>query len=623
MLFLSKFYKKTALFTLTALTAATLSGCALWNNQSSLTAGSSGTDAASSSENSAVSAIGMQSGDSKEFNSFLMELFNEQITGNSIDFHYSLEHPENYGLSMDEVTFGTVDLADMDASLEETKAALNTLQSFHKEELSPRQQFIYDMLEENFEDSIKSFDYTLYQTVFSPTIGVQAQLPVILSEYTFRTQQDVDDYIILLTDVDRYFSELLGIERAKSEAGLFMSDFTADAIIAQCQDFIADPESNLLIDIFQEKLDSEMPGLTNDEKEGYIRQNKEAVINDVIPAYEMVIDELTKLKGTGTNDKGLAHFENGREYYTMLAKSATGSSKTVDEMIERTDQALNNDLMTIALIYAQDTDLFTKLSDTVPPSTDPKTILEQLQTKILDEFPEPVSTEFKIKYVHESLEENLSPAFYMVPAIDATDSNTIYINNYYTNAQDAMSLYTTLAHEGYPGHLYESTWFNSTDPHPIRKLLNYSGYSEGWATYVEMCTFNWACEDEDIAAALRANQDFSLGICARVDMGVNYEGWSRDDTKNYLDQFGMGTDDTVDWIFEAVVAEPSNYLSYYIGYLEFEELREEAEDSLGGNFDPVSFHEFILTTGPAPFDLIREAMESWISVQDERAGEAA
>lgn len=623
MLFVSKFYKKAALLTLTALTAGTLSGCALWNTKSSLPAGSSGTDAAGSNENSADSAIGMQPGDSKEFNTFLMELFNEQITGNSIDFHYSLEHPENYGLSMDEVTFGTVELDDMDASLEETRAALKTLQGFHKEELSPRQQFIYDMLEENFEASIESFDYTLYQTVFSPTIGVQAQLPVILSEYTFRTQQDVDDYIILLTDVDRYFSELLDIERAKSEAGLFMADFTADAIIAQCQDFIADPETNLLIDIFQEKLDSEMPGLTNDEKEGYIRQNKEAVINDVIPAYEMIIDELTKLKGTGTNDKGLAHFENGAKYYAMLAKSATGSSKTVDEMIDCTDQALNNDLMAIALIYAQDTDLFTKLADTAPPSTDPQTILEQLQTKILDEFPEPVSTEFKIKYVHESLEENLSPAFYMVPAIDATDSNTIYINNYYTNAQDAMSLYTTLAHEGYPGHLYESTWFNSTDPHPIRKLLNYSGYSEGWATYVEMRAFDWACEDEAIAAALRANQNFSLGICARVDMGVNYEGWSREDTKNYLDQFGMGTDETVDWIFEAVVAKPSNYLSYYIGYLEFEELREEAENSLGRNFDPVSFHEFIMTTGPAPFDLIHEAMESWISEEKEGAGEAA
>ena len=162
----------------------------------------------------------------------------------------------------------------------------------------------------------------------------------------------------------------------------------------------------------------------------------------------------------------------------MLAKSATGSSKTVDEMIEITDSALYSDLMTIAMLYAQDADLLDHISEVQPPSTDPETILNQLQIAILDEFPEPVSTEFNIKYVHESLEENLSPAFYMVPAIDATDSNTIYINNYSVGQQDAMYLYSTLAHEGYPGHLYEATWFNSTNPHPIRKLLNYSGYSE-------------------------------------------------------------------------------------------------------------------------------------------------
>ncbi len=147
-------------------------------------------------------------------------------------------------------------------------------------------------------------------------------------------------------------------------------------------------------------------------------------------------------------------------------------------MIELTDNALNDDLNTIFNLYFSDTDLLTELEQAQPPSTDPQQILEILQSAITDDFPQPVSREFTIKYVHESLEENLSPAFYMIPAIDATDSNTIYINNYYTNAENSMSLFTTLAHEGYPGHLYETTWFNSTDPHPIRKLLNYSGYSE-------------------------------------------------------------------------------------------------------------------------------------------------
>ena len=272
------------------------------------------TDAPSASSY-ADTQIGLKEGDSEEFNNFLMALFNEQITSNSIDFHYSLEHPENYGLSMDTVTFGTVDISNLDQDIEDTKNVLAELESFDYDTLSSRQQLIYDMLEENFQDSIDSADYTLYQTIFSPTIGIQAQLPVILSEYTFRTQQDIDDYILLLKDVDRYFSELLEVEKAKSQAGLFMADFTADAIISQCESFIADPESNLLIDIFQEKLDSEMPGLSQEDKEAYIQQNQEAVLNDVIPAYESLIDGLTALKGTGTNEGGLANYENGADYY--------------------------------------------------------------------------------------------------------------------------------------------------------------------------------------------------------------------------------------------------------------------------------------------------------------------
>ena len=611
-----KLYKKTALTLFAAITATALSAC-------SLPSGTASNAQADANTLPADAPIGLKAGDSEEFNSFLMELFNEQVTSNSIDFHYSLEHPENYNLSMDEVTFGTASLDTSEEDLKDTQEALKTLRGFDYNALSESQQLIYDMLEESFEMGIAGFDYEMYQTIFSPTIGIQAQLPVILSEYKFRTQKDIDDYIVLLTDVDRYFNELLAIEKAKSEAGFFMADFTADAIIAQCEAFIASPEENLLIDIFQEKLDSEMPDLSDKEKEDYAKQNKDAVINDVIPAYEQIITDLTALKGTGINDGGLSNYENGKDYYAMLAASATGSSKTVDEMIEMTDAALNNDLMSIALVYSEDPQILDKLTDVQPPSTDPETILKQLQTKILTEFPKPVSTEFEIKYVHESLEENLSPAFYMTPAIDATDSNTIYINNYYMGSQDAMSLYTTLAHEGFPGHLYEATWFNSTEPHPIRKLLNYSGYSEGWATYVEMRSFQWACEDETIARVLTANQDFSLGLCARVDMGVNYEGWNREDTLNYLNEFGMGTDETVDWIYEAVVAEPSNYLSYYIGYLEFEELRDAAQDALGDDFDPVSYHEFILTTGPAPFELILERLEGWIQDQGYSLDQAA
>ena len=63
------------------------------------------------------------------------------------------------------------------------------------------------------------------------------------------------------------------------------------------------------------------------------------------------------------------------------------------------------------------------------------------------------------------MEEYLSPAFYMIPAIDNTSENVIYINK--GHITDNLSLFTTFAHEGYPGHLYQNVYYASLHPNPI------------------------------------------------------------------------------------------------------------------------------------------------------------
>lgn len=558
-----------------------------------------------------ISQIGLNPGDSMAFNELLMELFSDAVTEDSVSFHYVLEHPENYGISMDEVTLGDALLPTED-DLDESRELLKELKSFDYKNLSENQQLIYDILMGNVTAALEGYDYALYETLFSPTIGVQTQLPITMSEYAFRSEDDVNDYIALLKDVKRYYGQLLNIEKEKSRQGLFMADFTVDAIVSQCEAFIKDPENNMLLEIFEEKLTQELPDLTDAQKQEYIQKNKDVVMNDVIPAYKEIIQVLTGLKGTGKNDGGLAGFDKGKEYYTHLVQGNTGSSRSVDEMIEMVDKSISQDLTLIGLLYSKDAELFTKMTEVMPPETEPVKILQSLQKAILNEFPQPVSDVFNVKSVHESIGENASPAFYMLPALDATDSNTIYINSYYGRNDDPVYLYTTLAHEGYPGHLYQNTYFYSTNPHPIRKLIANTGYAEGWATYVEQLSYQYLTDDINVANALAANQEFSLALSTRIDMGVNYEGWTRDDTLDYLNQFNIGDEDTADAIFDAVVAEPGNYLSYYVGYLEFQELRKTAQKRLGDSFDPVAYHEFLLNLGPAPFDLIRDRMESWI-----------
>ena len=133
----------------------------------------------------------------------------------------------------------------------------------------------------------------------------------------------------------------------------------------------------------------------------------------------------------------------------------------------------------------------------------PQLILDRLKEKIRIAFPEMPEAELEVKYVPEEMEEHLSPAFYMIPAIDNTEENVIYINR--GHMSDDLTLFTTLAHEGYPGHLYQTVYYESTDPDPLRSVMDFGGYVEGWATYAEMCSYYLTPLPEQQAAVLQKN----------------------------------------------------------------------------------------------------------------------
>lgn len=147
----------------------------------------------------------------------------------------------------------------------------------------------------------------------------------------------------------------------------------------------------------------------------------------------------------------------------------------------------------------------------------------------------------------------------------------------------------------------------------IRSLLNYSGYSEGWAAYVEHSyAFGFSGMSDELAQLFAGNSAVSLALHAYIDMGVNYEGWNQDDAADFLAGYGISDTNVAKQIFELVVEEPANYLNYFIGYLEILDLRRTAEKELGDAFDAKEFHRFLLETGPAPFYIIEDYMEDWI-----------
>ncbi|WP_195421576.1 DUF885 domain-containing protein [Faecalicatena contorta] len=546
-------------------------------------------------------SVSTNTNQNKTFQSFTKEVFCQEVSSNSISLHYSLKEPEKYGIKEAPVTFGgfTTDSNEAAASLENLRAALDR---FSYDSLSVENQLTYDVLDYYLNMAEKNTDYLLYNEPLGLVSGIQTQLPVLLSEYQFYDEEDVDTYLKLMQSTPEYFESLIAFEKQKSAAGLFMADYAADTVISQCTAFMEMGESNYLISTFVERI--KQLGLSSEAQSRYIKRNAQMLQSYVLPAYNQLISAVQSLKGTGKNEEGLCHLPDGKAYYEQIVAESTGSEKTVPELEDLTRRQIISDLeaMEEVLNIAGDQAKETAAME----ESNPVTILNELERKTGGAFPEPPETVTQVKYVPEAMEEHLSPAFYMIPAIDNTAENVIYVNQ--SHMSNNLTLYTTLAHEGYPGHLYQTVYYAGTDPDPLRSIFNFGGYVEGWATYAEMCSYYLSSLSKEQATLLQKNSSIVLGLYALADMGIHYDGWSRIDTVAFFKNYGIKDAKTIERIYELIIGSPGNYLKYYIGYVEFLELKKEWAAKKGNHFSQKEFHEAVLSVGPAPFALVEEYM---------------
>lgn len=579
----------------------------------------------------------------RRFRACTNTIFTTDISGNPLNLHYTLAYPESSGIKDYSLSLGTFDptqLSGQKILLENRRTMIN---AFPARDLSPDNRLTQQILSLYYETQLLPARQYLLDEALSPSLGTQAQLPILLAEYTFRKENDVRNYLKLLTSVDSYLESILSFEKLKAQNGTFMSDATADRIISQCSAFIKDPDDNYLASVFSEKIQS-LSGISEQKKAAYQKLHNQILTGQVLPAYQSLIDGLYLLKGSGKNPGGLCQFAGGKAYYEYLIKSSCGIYDTVPEIQSRlihqfqTDLSLATKLMgssTATPTFAKDVflpiskaetgtpsgifsfsagliDAASGLSFTSTPSaaeTSPEQILEDLQKQIQTDFPAVPSTSYEVKYVHPDLEEHLSPAFYLTPPIDTLSPNDIYINRHAN--MSGLELYTTLAHEGFPGHLYQTITFASSAPDPVRYLPAMGGYVEGWATYAESFAYTYYQPDSTDGQLAWLNRSLNLCMMSLLDTVIHYNGWNQERCATFLSQLGI-TDNTIQKeIYQVIVEDPANYLKYYLGYLQFLDLQQEVRELAGDAFHLHSFHQKVLSAGPCQFPILKQ----WILTQ--------
>ena len=538
----------------------------------------------------------------REFDSYTRSLFVSQLSGSTLSLHYTLADPAAWDLDRQEVSLGSAVAEDPAALRSFLENSRSLLESFPYESLSRENQLTYDILHLFFDTELSAENEYILAEVLSPALGIQAQLPSLLAEYTLRSEKDVIDYLNLLRDIPSYFETIIDFEKEKADRGYFMSDATADRIIDQCSDFISSGDNNYLNAVFSENLE-QVPGLDETQKENSLRLHRDTVKHYVLPAYENLISALTSLKGSGTNENGLYYLSGGRAYYTYLLKSSCGIYDSVEELQTRLANQLLADYKEIRAILEEDPSLAASLlQENSQSGRTPEQILSSLQEQIKKDFPEISDVAYEVKYIHEDLKEHLSPAFYLTPPIDTGSPNLIYLNP--DSRLRGIELYTTLAHEGFPGHLYQSQFFLSKDHPAVRHTLNMGGYVEGWATYIESYAYLYGSENQQLGRLHWLNRAMNLCLYSLLDIGIHYYGWTCEKAAKYLENFGVSDRAVCREIFQIIVEDPANYLKYYGGCLKFMDLKEEA--SRQEDFHPIDFHEKVLETGPCQFPILEK-----------------
>ena len=551
----------------------------------------------------------------KKFDHFLNSCFREYAAENTVTLHFKLSNPSAYGIKAPvSPTYGDLSSDTLKKNCSRSKELLQKLYTFPTSSLTKKQKLTWQIFQDYLNESIMNEKYILYSSPLG-TNGLQSEIPVTLSEYRLDNEKDIKDYLSLVNQVPELFTQILDFEQERRNAGLISPSFVISDTIDQIDQFLnASEENNLLIQSFEERL-AEVESLSKDQKASYIANNRLLVTDKVLPAYKSLKTSLQAYtndsKNTSSKER-LCEYKNGQDYYKFLLMSNVGTDFSPEDCITILESQLKNTVKDISSLTAKNKDLYTEYLSAVPALSAPKEIMNTLKNDSLIEFPEIKNISCQLKNVPDALSGTSACAFYLVPPIDSTKDNIIYINK---SRVDSNELFSTLAHEGYPGHLYQTNYFLTTNPSPLRTFLHCAGYDEGWGTYAQLYSYNFIefkNVDEQTTKQLRQlyrdNDLLSLSLSSLCDLYVNYKNYDENALANYLQTYGIGKDSAQN-LYRYVIENPTTYLSYSIGCYELDQLKQTMADSLGKAFKISDFHEAVLNVGSCNFSILRQEIE--------------
>ncbi len=548
------------------------------------------------------------------FDAYCTRVLKQMIGEDYLTLHFFFDDPEAAGLEALPPTFGhytaqTEEQAEKEAK--ENAEIIQTLMQYDRETLSESQQKTYDLLLWTLQSTVPAAP-AYYDNPNAPNFGWQAQIQISLAELALDTEEDVENYLALLSDMPRYAEELMQYQQEKKQAGLGISAEQAELAIEECEAFLRSGEENVLLRSFDERIEG-IESLSTAQKESYKQRNRDAVQAYCLPAYQTMAEGLENAKDE-SRDGSLASLPQGRMVYKTLVRQYTMSQASPEEIQEELEEDEEAMLTEMRSLIWQDPAGYQAWERMDLGTEDPEQSVAWFREKMQADFPALWGeVPYTVSQVSPALEDTIqNPAFYMIPYVDKEGvENHIYINEKHLGD----SVLPTLAHEGFPGHLYQTNYSRQAGDSVLYQLLTPTGYSEGWANYVENYSYKYLTDSEGAASLCRLNSQLSLNLYCQMDIGVNYLGWDTEELTAFAEMYFDVDEQAMEEMYQIFLASPGEYLQYYYTARQIEKAYDRASEALGSAFDDKAFHRAILEALPT-----KEGIEKATDAYIEEAG---
>ncbi|MCL2757547.1 MAG: DUF885 domain-containing protein [Coriobacteriia bacterium] len=540
------------------------------------------------------------------------ELF-DLFMGDYSTYNQLVVNPKDFGITKPEPRFWDYTYEGDCEEYEYYRDLLSELYACNTSNLNAKESRLYNYLLFYLETAMELDPgyFFYYKDPYMPSMGTHMDIPFSLIFFTFRTKQDIEDYLLLIADAPRLLGQADAVARERMRLGIYPNRAAVESTIEEAEAYVVNVSNNILVTFFEEALDSgEGPfaSLSSAERERYAAANRDAVQNKIIPAYQKTLTLLNEILAKSKETTSIASLPYGKDYYTARMR-AQGFNVTPEQAIKLLDEAMDEFLTDY---FASDTPGYQARVDAAMSKLpkDAAGIMEYFNGRIGEEFPDIGMRPFTVDSASDAMVMEGFVAFYMLaPFDDFTENHVVY---YPQNISDRFDLATTLAHEAFPGHLYQHNYFGLTDPHPIELFIGATAYTEGYAVYGQMYALRYIGLNPTDLTYANAEELFWRTLGARVDLGVNYEGWNVRQADTYLSQYGLGGAAYASYIIGYAASTPLLSLPYGLGPLEFYKMLDIAHDALGADLNLRDFHKMVLDNGALPFWLLEENFDEWL-----------